>query len=514
MTANNNDKSQQILFLILGNQLFPPQRLSKNFKIKNVLMIENPPISSPYNFHKHRFVFHLSAMRQYKTELKKNKIKVHYISIADQKKNQKTSQQLKDFLNKNKHFNHLMSYEIENLEIEKEVFKVCKNAQVKVTTEPSPMFMTSREEFKDYLAEKKRPFMKIFYKQQRKRHGILVDNHNLPIGENWSFDSENRKKLPSDLHPPIAPKFKTNKTIIEVCQLVDKRFPSNPGSTNNFVFPTNRSQSLKWLDDFIKKRLPNFGQYQDSISNNSEFLYHSLLSPMLNIGLILPDEVINKAVSAYKSNPEKYPINSVEGFVRQILGWREFVRGIYQNYYSKMDSSNFWNHQNKLNNSWYTGNTGIEILDDTIKKTIKYAYNHHIERLMIISNFMLLCEIHPKQVFKWFMEMYIDSDEWVMAANVYGMGQFSEGGIFATKPYICGSNYYLKMSNYKKRPWCEIADGLYWRFIDKHKKFFSQNPRMKVMLNTLEKMPQSRKTKIFKLADKFIKSNTNYFDSK
>ena len=209
------------------------------------------------------------------------------------------------------------------------------------------------------------------------------------------------------------------------------------------------------------------------------------------------------------SENSEIPLHSVEGFLRQILGWREFVRGIYQNFSEKEENTNFFNHQRKLSSHWYDGTTGILPVDDAIKKANKYGYCHHIERLMILSNIMLLSEIDPKEVHRWFMEMFVDSADWVMGPNVYGMGQFSDGGLFATKPYISGSNYILKMSDYKKNDeWTNIWDGLYWRFIDKHSVFFSKNHRMNMMVKLSEKMDPDKKLKLFEFAEIFIKSKT------
>jgi deoxyribodipyrimidine photolyase-related protein len=190
------------------------------------------------------------------------------------------------------------------------------------------------------------------------------------------------------------------------------------------------------------------------------------------------------------------------------MGWREFVRGIYQNFSEEQDKRNFFNHQRKLTHHWYDGTTGLPPVDDAIKKAQKYGYCHHIERLMILSNVMLLSELHPHEVHKWFMEMFIDSADWVMGPNVYGMGQFSDGGIFATKPYISGSNYILKMSDYKKGEWSEVWDGLFWRFIGKNKVFLSKNPRLNMMVKTLEKMEANKKKRLLSLAQDFIETRT------
>jgi deoxyribodipyrimidine photolyase-related protein len=231
-----------------------------------------------------------------------------------------------------------------------------------------------------------------------------------------------------------------------------------------------------------------------------------MLSPAINLGLITPEELVKETIAFTKTN--KVKINNLEGFLRQVIGWREFMRGIYQNFENKLTTSNFFKHNRKLKDSWYEGTTGIDPLDHTIKNSIKFGWSHHIERLMVVANIMNLSQIEPKSVYQWFMEMYVDSSDWVMAPNVFGMGLFSDGGIFATKPYICASSYLLKMSDFKKGEWCETMDGLYWKFIENNKKFFSTNYRLSMMVKILEKMDKDRKSKIFKAADAFVENNT------
>jgi deoxyribodipyrimidine photolyase-related protein len=205
---------------------------------------------------------------------------------------------------------------------------------------------------------------------------------------------------------------------------------------------------------------------------------------------------------------EHIPLQSLEGFVRQVIGWREFVRGIYRTYSDEQDRTNFWSHKRGLTKAWYDGTTGIPPLDDTIQSVQTLGWAHHIPRLMVLGNLMTLCEIRPNEAHRWFMEMFVDSSEWVMGPNVYGMGLFSDGGIFATKPYICGSNYLLKMSDYGKGPWCDIVDGLYWRFIEKHRTFFTQNPRLALMPRALDRLRADRRSRIFQAANEFLNANT------
>ncbi|MCP9810232.1 deoxyribodipyrimidine photolyase, partial [Cyanobium sp. HWJ4-Hawea] len=246
----------------------------------------------------------------------------------------------------------------------------------------------------------------------------------------------------------------------------------------------------------------DFGPYEDSLSLQHDTLQHSLLSPLLNCGLLDPEDVIEATLEHAKA--EAIPIASLEGFLRQIIGWREFIRGIDLEFGERQRETNFWNHHRQLGPCWNDGTTGLPPLDAAIEKVNRLAYNHHIERLMVISNLMLLCEIQPRAVYGWFMERYLDSYGWVMGPNVYGMGLMSDGGIFATKPYICGSNYILKMGGAKRGPWCEIWDGLYWRFIDRHRSFFRSNPRLSMMVSLLDRMEPSKRDRLFNLGESFI----------
>ena len=262
----------------------------------------------------------------------------------------------------------------------------------------------------------------------------------------------------------------------------------------NIWFPVRRKDAEKQLKLFLKERLDKFGVYEDAMRENENFLYHSCISPLLNIGLITPGEIIDSASKVFDQGLA--PINSIEGFIRQIIGWREFIRGVYQLKGNQQKKSNFWEHERLLKQSWYEGTTGIIPLDDNIKLTLRDGYNHHIPRLMVISNLMNLCQISPQNIYTWFMEMYIDSSDWVMVPNIFGMATYSDGGLMSTKPYTCSSNYILKMSNYKRGDWCDIVDGLYWRFIENHKNFYNSNPRLSFQLRLLGRMNPQRKKDI------------------
>lgn len=368
------------------------------------------------------------------------------------------------------------------------------------------MFLNSREEFKNYLSKSKKPFMATFYKEVRKKSGILMGSDGNPIGGKWSFDEDNRNKLPKNISIPKFPKINETNHTKKLKLIIEREFKNHPGSIDNFWFATEYDDVVKLLNFFIKEKSNLFGDYEDAVNQKDNILFHSALSPYINLGLITPEFVIQKVLDFHKKH--KIRMNSLEGYIRQVIGWREFMRGIYQSYSQEMETGNFFKQSRKMKNSWYNGTTGLPPLDYAIKNAVNHGWSHHIERLMILSNIMNLCEIKPTIVYKWFMEMFVDSSDWVMVPNVYGMGLFSDGGIFATKPYICGSAYFMKMMDFKKGEWCNVMDGLYWRFIDRNRKFFLKNPRLSMMVRIFDKMKPERKKLILTEAEKFIKQNT------
>lgn len=252
----------------------------------------------------------------------------------------------------------------------------------------------------------------------------------------------------------------------------------------------------------MENRFHEFGDYEDAIVQNESILNHSVLTPMLNTGLLGPQKILDQALKF--AQREQVPINSTEGFVRQIIGWREFIRGMYECKGGQSRTTNFWNFSRKIPDSFYDGSTGIVPIDETIKKVLKTAYCHHIERLMVLGNFMLLCAFDPKEVYRWFMELFIDAYDWVMVPNVYGMSQFADGGLFATKPYIGGSNYLKKMGDYDNGEWQATWDGLYWNFIDAHQDFFTSNPRLSMMVRLWQKMDAEKRETHLKNAAAFL----------
>jgi len=398
-------------------------------------------------------------------------------------------------------------FEIEDKEFELELVSHLKKEDIEITFVKSPMFLFKREDFVPMAKGKKVYRMSSFYQKARKSLNILVDEDQKPIGGKWSFDEENRKKIPKGVEPPKNLKFKSSEHHNDIINLINKYFNKHPGNLENIWFPVNRKGAEKQFEDFLKNKFTNFGIYEDAMLEGKNFLFHSCISALLNIGLLDPETVIKKTMKFASDND--IPINSLEGFIRQIIGWREFIRGIYHEEGKFQIKQNYWNHEKKLTKSWYEGTTGIDPLDDCIKTTLNDGYIHHIPRLMVISNIMNLAGIAPKEIYKWFMEMYIDSSDWVMVPNVFGMATYADGGLMSTKPYTCGSNYILKMSNYKKGDWCDVLDGLYWKFTEENRTFYENNPRLALLTRSLDKMNPERKQHIFSQAEMFIEKNTN-----
>ena len=465
-------------------------------------MSEDMGLCTDVKHHKSKIALFFYAMRSYRDVLVNNGYNVHYMDINN-KFSSSYIAKLKEYIEVNK-IQEIVFYEIEDKPFETEIYKLIKELNLSFTQLESPMFLDNRVSFNDFVKDKKFILQANYYKKNRKEFNYLLDDTK-PIGGKWSYDELNRLKVPKNYDIPTLPKIDPHQDKDEIFNFIDTNFSNHPGELNVFT-PYTNEQAKMWLVEFFKVRFNDFGPYEDAIVKNEHFLLHSILSSSLNLGLITPKYVIEEAIKYADIN--NIPLNSLEGFVRQIIGWREFIRGIYQNFSEKMKHKNYWRHKRKMADSWYEGTTGIPPLDDAIQGAIKYGYTHHINRLMILSNVMNMCEIHPDEIYKWFMEMFIDSSEWVMVPNVYGMGTFADGGIFATKPYICGSSYMLRMSNFKKDAWCDAVDGLYWQFIENNREFFSSNPRLGLMIRSLDKINPERKEIIYNAANKFKEANT------
>ena len=491
------------LLVLFGNQLFPHPHIAEAGAAA-VFMAESEPMCRRYAAHRHKLVLILSAMRSKADELAAQGQAVFYTRL-EEAGDRAWMSILADHLDTHA-YDELVCFESESRAMSSRLESLAEERGLRLRVLPSPMFLTSREAFREYRENHKRLFMADFYRGQRKRLGVLLDDDGGPTGGQWSFDEDNRKKLPKSVTPPPLPEPEWTDHTRAVVALVDERFSDHPGDATRFWLPTTEAQAEQALQSFLDERFSLFGDYEDALSSKHPFVFHSVLSPLLNIGLLTPERVLDAALE--RATDAGVPLNSLEGFVRQIIGWREFIRGVWNTLPPEHWQQSFWNHTRELADCWYDATTGIPPLDDAIARASERGYCHHIERLMVLGNMMLLCRVAPDEAYRWFMEMFVDSADWVMAPNVYGMALFSEGGAFTTKPYICGSNYLRKMSDYPKGEWCDVVDGLYWSFVRDHRDFFEKNPRSKMMTRTLDRLDADRKARIFALADEFIERVT------
>ena len=338
-----------------------------------------------------------------------------------------------------------------------------------------------------------------------------MDKDGKPIGGKWSFDSENRKKLPNNI---IIPKIdikesdkyikESDKYIKESVEYININFTNNYGSLDNFIYPIDYNSSIDWLNEFLTKKLNNFGPYEDAVHTDHDFIFHSVLTPMMNIGLLTDNEVISSSIKYYNIHKKNINFASFEGFIRQIIGWRTYIYAIYILEGDKMYNTNQLGNTKNISEKWWSS-INIKPIDVLINKIIKYGYVHHIERLMYLSSWMLMNNIKPKEVYRIFMEWTIDAYEWVMIPNVFGMGQFSSN-IMMTRPYFSSSNYILKMSNFKKEEWCEIWDAVYYTFINKHLKLLSSNYATAMQVKHWKNKSKIEQQKLLIIAKKYNKS--------
>lgn len=460
-----------------------------------VYLVEEPLFFNQYRFHQQKLLFHRSSMKAYESYLQEKGYQVHYIDCKYAATDELIATLFKSGIKELYLIDPTDDWLLQRYK------KEAARKKIRIHISESPGFLCTSAYGKEFFKNKKRYFLTEFYIEQRKRLQILTDSGE-PEGGKWTFDSENRKKLPKGIRIPKYQYPAEDKRTKDARKYVQNNFSNHFGHSSTLYYAVTHKQAKESMQLFFKERFSSFGLYQDAITPEETFLFHSVLSPLINTGLLLPEEVIEESLIAAK----KYgiPLNALEGFIRQIIGWREYIRIVYEQKGVHQRTRNFWNHTRPMPRSFYDGTTGIEPVDKAIKRTLETGYTHHIERLMVLGNFMLLCEIHPDAIYQWFMEMYIDAYDWVMVPNVYGMSQFADGGIMSTKPYISGSNYLMKMSDYKKGPWCEIWDALYWRFIYLHKEFFLKNPRMSMMVRQVEKMEPARFNKLMKTAEEYL----------
>ncbi len=484
------------------NLIFPHQLFEESPLLNNglpIYLVEEYLFFSQYKFHQQKIAFHRATMQFYKNYLEGKGIEVHYVESSEAHSDVR---KLMPFLQKEK-VQTVHYVDVTDNWLNKRLTDGAATCDIELQSHPSNLFLNTLEDLEAYYQQQKKFYQTNFYIYQRKKRQILVEDEDKPIGGKWSYDAENRKKYPRKKTPPFVQFPDINDFVKEARNYTKNQFSEHYGTlTDTSLYPTTFDESRAWLQRFLEQRFIEFGPYEDAIVADEIILHHSVLTPMLNVGLLTPKYIIDTTLEYASEN--EIPLASLEGFIRQIIGWREFIRYIYEYKGTEERNKNFWNFERKIPESFWDGTTGIPPIDTTIKKLLKTGYSHHIERLMVLGNFMLLCEFDPDEVYRWFMEMYIDAYDWVMVPNIYGMSQYSDGGIFSTKPYISGSNYLMKMSNYKKGDWQKTWDGLFWRFMSVHREFFLKNYRLSMLVRMFDKMPEEKQTAHLQHAEAFL----------
>ncbi len=503
------------LRLILGDQQNENHSWYKEVNKNYTYILMEVRTETDYaQHHIQKVVGFFAAMQAFATGLKNKGHNVIYIYLNDKNNLQSFEQNIIALIKENK-FTHFEYQLADEYRVDEHLKKLCANLSITSTAYDTEHFLATRNEVGDFFKGKKTYLLESFYRAMRKKYNILMDGDQ-PLNGQWNFDADNRKKLPLN-HKATAP-FIFNNDVTKILQEIQKTNVKTIGKVDaaNFIWPINRSQSLALLDFFVKECLPLFGTYEDAMTPTEWSLYHSRLSFSMNTKMLSPLEVIQKTIDEWSKRPNEISFNQLEGFVRQILGWREYMRGIYWLKMPEYATLNFLEHTNKLPEWYWTGKTKMKCLSHSITQSLDYAYAHHIQRLMVTGNFALLAGVHPDEVDAWYLGIYIDALEWVEITNTRGMSQFADGGIVGSKPYVSSATYIDKMSHYcgscyyKKN--IKTGDkacpfnSLYWNFYDKHEAKLAKNPRIGMMYNVWRKMKPEDKAALLQQADFYLKN--------
>ena len=503
---------KKTLRLILGDQLNHQHSWFHQVDENVVYVMMEVRSETDYVVHHiQKVVAFFQSMRLFVDELEMKGHQVVYLKLDDSENKQSFTENIRWISQK---------YEVESIEyqlpdeyrVDHELKSLSEALNLSVCVVDSEHFFTSRTEFAEFFNGKKQFLMESFYRYMRKKHDILMVAGQ-PEGDKWNFDSDNRKKIPAN-HSIIQP-YLFHRDVTEIVDMIQKTGVKTMGEIDEkqFIWPVTRNESLELLNFFVEYCLPYFGTFQDAMTLEAWSVYHSRISFAMNVKLISPKEVINKVILHYRQNNE-ISLNQVEGFVRLILGWREYMRGIYWMHMPEYASLNFFNHENKLPDWYWTGETKMKCLSHSIKQSLQFSYAHHIQRLMVTGNFALLAGIHPDEVDRWYLGIYIDASEWVEITNTRGMSQFADGGIVGTKPYVSSANYIDKMGSYcskclynSKLKVGEKAcpfNSLYWHFYARNEQLLRKNPRIGMAYVTLDKMQPQVKEELLKQAELYL----------
>lgn len=510
------------LVVILGDQLsFENPALKKVDKDRDtILMVEVMEEATYVEHHPKKIAFIFSAMRHFAKALEEKGFSVRYVELEDEHNSGSFTGEIKRAVDDIGSINKIYVTYPGEYRVLKAIEQWEHQTGCTTTILEDDRFYCCIDEFKRWAEDRKTLRMEFFYREMRKKTGILMDADNNPEGGQWNYDHDNRNSLPDNIELPSRYQARPDEITKDVLALVERRFGHHFGDLEGFGFAVTREEAKRALDHFIKDCLENFGDYQDAMAQDEPFLYHSLLSQYINAGLLEAREVVEKAVQAYDDG--KAPLNAVEGFVRQILGWREFIRGIYWYHMPGYDRENFLDATRGLPDFYWSGETDMNCMRQAITQTKENAYAHHIQRLMVTGNFALLCGIDPAEVNEWYLAVYADAYEWVEMPNVTGMALFADGGSFATKPYAAGGSYINKMSNYCQNCYYSVTkkngeracpfNYLYWNFLIENQDKLKGNQRLAMIYSTLKRMSDEKLEAIERDAQRFLSKLKPYKD--
>jgi deoxyribodipyrimidine photolyase-related protein len=504
----------ETLRLVMGDQLSRDLSSLRDAAPRTdvILMVEVKAEVTSVKHHRQKIVLVLSAMRHFAASLRSEGFRVDYVLLDDPANTQSFTTELQRAVERHS-ASRLVVTEASEWRVHHIMQGWAAAIGAEVEIRPDDRFLCSREAFAKW-ADGRRSFrMEFFYREMRKTTGLLMRDGE-PEGGQWNFDAENRKKLPKNAVLPRRLSFAPDRVTQDVMRLVGEHHADHFGSLQHFGWAVTRDDALVALQHFVEHALPQFGDYQDAMKHGEDFIHHSILSPYLNIGLLNPREVCDAAENAFRHGDA--PLNAVEGFIRQTIGWREYVNGIYWSQMPDYADGNFLNGTRDLPSFFWWGEVPMHCLSECIRNTRDNAYAHHIQRLMVIGNFAMLAGVKPKDIEEWFLVVYADAFEWVELPNVHGMVMHADGGLLASKPYVASGAYINRMSDYcghcqfdpaiKTGPKACPYNYLYWNFMMEHKAAFANNPRMAMPYRNLQRMAEGQKQVVRDDAARFLAS--------
>lgn len=509
-TESSADRVRNLV-LVLGDQLDRDSAAFDRFDDATdaVLMMEVEEEASYVPQHKARLVLFFAAMRHFRDELRERGRTVRYIELSDRANKGSFAAELERQV-KRLRPQKLVLIKPGDYRVAEAIRATCRKLDLAVEVRDDRHFLCTSDEFADFAADHKSLLLETFYRRMRRRHRTLMDGDE-PLGGRWNFDADNRESFgkngPDHIKAPRS--FRPDETTRAVMEMVERRFPEAPGSLAQFDYPVTHEQARAALRDFIQHRLANFGRYQDAMASGRPYLYHSRLSCVLNLHLLHPRVAIEAACAAHEKG--EAPLNAVEGFVRQILGWREYIRGVYWLKMPDYADLNALGAELPMPAFMWSGDTDMNCVRESVGQLVDHAYAHHIQRLMVLGLFSMLLGVRPYAVHQWHLSMYADAIDWVSLPNVLGMSQYGDGGIVGTKPYSASGSYISRMSDYcrgcRYDPRQATGEGacpfptLYWDFLDRNRSKISDNRRMQLQLRNLARKDSEERRAIRKQAD-------------